>query len=1588
MNSKYKGINMSNKEMSEQLSSEDRWEVIKLFYRSNPSFLVDHHINSFNQLIDETTKQILTENENVFDYTPVDNKLYKDRLLFENPRYLEPDLYLQSKNLVRPEDARERNLTYSSTLYADVKQIREIVNLDTGKVEATHIIEEDEKVPIARIPVMVGSKICSSRNSLVFDNNKECKYDLGGYFIVNGNEKVIIPQEKLAENRVIVITRKEQSTLIYSAEIKSVNVKRGGMVQSISAKYKKGTIYLSIPQYFYDDVPAFIVLKALGLEGDRDIANYITYNENDYEMLNLLQFTFEMCCQPDVKKGDCKIKILDKKQAIQCLAYFHLKKTFHSDSDEDIKRNKLIHMRKILDRDLLPHIGGSQIKRSYFLCYMINRLLSCVLKRTPLDDRDSYLNKRLDLAGPLITTIFRGSFNRLVRECKKHFRKKMSNIAANTSDPNLISPVINHIRSNIIEKDLKTALSTGSWGTHIKSKKGVAQILSRFTYIATLSYLRRIKSPTGDSQTANKIVPPRQLHSTQCGYICPVETPEGAPVGLTKHLAVTTGVTLLILSQIPIIVDMVKGDIIDLENAHFHQIGRSVKVFLYGDLLGITQDGSKLVKKLRDARFDGIIDKTVGITYKYFEKEIYINVDGGRLIRPLLVVENNNLNLDRKMVDLIKSDDLYGPKSKGIKSWKELLEKYPRMIEMVDVEESTTRMIAVNPDDLSRESKKQIARPEDIKDPGLIKNRYQKSYVKYTHCEIHPSLTLGIVASMIPFSDHNQSPRNIYQCAHAKQAMGISSTDYLIRMPTLGHVMHYPQKPLITTKYMDLINYKEMPAGQNAIVAIMTYAGYNQEDSVILNGSSLDRGFLRATIHRTYTSTVQKSATTAQMDKFAKPDPNLVSGMRIGDYSKLNDDGYVPPETKVVGDNIIIGKISPKLTYGPADKNYRDSSQAIRHYEKGIVDKVSVKIKNQDNYEMIKSRIRSIRIPRIGDKFCCYDTETEVLTTDGWIKFEGLTMEHKVASLVESNKLKYVKPTEIQQYDYDGKMYSVKSNQVDLLVTPNHRMYVAPRLGPYRIENAEDTYGKRRRYQKNVEGHEIDFSDVPKELKIEDTKVTKFIFPGIKKSKDSKDSKDFEIDIDDWLVLFGIWIAEGCTSSNHKHVAYSAHKQRVKDALKPVLEKNGIKLYTYNDGSYQRDKKDIWCISTKQIVHYIRPLSVGAVNKSLPKWVWYLNQDQAKLLIRSMCLGDGHKMKGTVTWRYDTSSNQLADDFQRLCLHAGWSTNIAIKHKAGRISTYKKRNGEEGIIRATVDAYRMSIITKQNNPLVNKNIRPDGTGRLDEWVDYKGKVYCCTVPDKGIIYIRRNGVTVWCGQSRGGQKGTVGVVYRREDMPFTKEGMTPDIIMNPHAIPSRMTIGQVLESVLGKVGAIRGHEIDGTTFEKVDYQNIGKILKEHGFDEMGEEEMYCGLTGKKMQAKIFIGPTYYQRLKHMVEDKIHSRATGPLQILTRQPAEGRSRDGGLRFGEMERDCMIGHGASQFLKERLVESSDKYHLHICDECGLFASKIKDQDAYKCDACDNVLDISMVIVPYAFKLMLQELMSMKIAPRIRVKSSMYS
>ncbi len=495
----------------------------------------------------------------------------------------------------------------------------------------------------------------------------------------------------------------------------------------------------------------------------------------------------------------------------------------------------------------------------------------------------------------------------------------------------------------------------------------------------------------------------------------------------------------------------------------------------------------------------------------------------------------------------------------------------------------------------------------------------------------------------------------------------------------------------------------------------------NQEDSLIFNRSSVERGKFSGKYLKKYIISVQKNQSTSQDDVFMKPDPSKVINMKHGSYDKLNDRGFAPEETKLENNDAIFGKVTPIGDVTGTGKPYRDSSELFKMNGTGVVDRVYIDIQNQDGYFTRQASIRCKKVPRIGDKYCFpEDANVEILTNSGWVNVKDITKKHKVATLVDDKYLEYQKPTEIYKFDYDGEIYKLRTQQVDIDVTTNHKLYVKKRdKEKYELVEAGEMFGKRYQLKKNCENNNPD--------------VETF---------DLVNGKQF--DMNTWIKFFGLWIAEGWAGT-YGDCCYQTTicqcKPKVQKIIKEIIEELG---YTY---SVHSDNTKI-TISNKDLVTYMEPLSVGAPNKELPEWVWKLSQEQSRLLLEHMILGDGSfsgGTKGTENYRksgcYYSSSTKLANDVMRLAIHCGWSGHMVIAKPKGNVTQIKGRT-----ITSKYDNYCVKIIKSKNEPMVNHGHSKTQNGQSETKYDYKGKVYCLEVPSH-IMMMRQNGKNVWISNS-------------------------------------------------------------------------------------------------------------------------------------------------------------------------------------------------------------------------------------------------
>ena len=1105
-----------------------RWPVIQDILKREG--IARQHLNSFDEFLERGLQSIINEVKKIdIENAEYPYKIQLGKVKLQQPRMMELD---GSITHISPAEARLRNVSYSAP-----------VMLEASVVEDGKTLES-RFVHIGDVPVMAKSNACILHN---FSTQKLIEHgedprDPGGYFIINGSERVIVGLEDLSYNKIIVDRETVGGNIVFKAKVYSSIVGYRAKLELVMKN--DGLIVARIPGSPVD-IPVVTLMRALGLESDREIAAVVSLVD---EIQDELEGSFEKA--GDVPTSKDAIVYISKRIAPGMLEEFQIKRA-----------------ETLLDWGLLPHLGKhpeNRKEKAQFLGEAACKLLELKLGWINPDDKDHYGNKVIKFAGQMLADLFRTAFRNLVRDMKYQLER--------SGQKRGINAVAAAIRPGIITDKLNNAIATGNWG---RGRVGVTQLLDRTNYLSTISHLRRIQSPLSRTQPNFQA---RDLHATHFGRICPSETPEGSNCGLVKNLALSGIISVYVPSE------EIIEKLYDLGTVHFFDAKEDLKkdgtrIFVDGRLIGYYKDGEELAESLRNLRRNSKIHSHVGVSFHRSDVEVatrrlYVNCNAGRVLRPLIIIKNNKPLLTQELLDKI---------TKKLLSWTDLLRM--GVLEMIDANEEENCYVTLD----------------------------DKDTKKHTHLEVFPPAILGAGASIIPYPEHNQSPRNTYESAMAKQSLGFSTPMMNTSTYVRQHFMLYPQTPIVNTKAMKLLGLEERPAGQNCIVAVLPFDGYNIEDAIVLSQASVDRGLGRSFFYRIYDAEA-KQYPGGMRDNFEIPnaEDNIRGYKGERAYRLLEEDGVVASESTIKGGDILIGKTSPPRfmeeyrEFESTGPYRRDTSVGVRPSETGVVDTV-VMTQSNEGGKMYKVRARDMRIPEIGDKFA----------------------------------------------------------------------------------------------------------------------------------------------------------------------------------------------------------------------------------------------------------------------------------------------------------------------------------------------------------------------------------------SRHGQKGVLGILAKAEDLPYTAEGMSPDVLINPHAFPSRMTVGMMMESICGKAAAFRGKRFDGSAFVGEKMDEVKPVMDAHGFKYSGKEIMYDGRTGKSFPVEVFIGVVYYQKLHHMVADKIHARARGQVQMLTKQPTEGRARGGGLRFGEMERDCLIAYGASMILKDRLLDESDKSDIFVCERCGLVAYHDVKQRKYVCRVCGDKAKVSSVSVAYAFKLLLQEMQSLNIAPRLLIK-----
>jgi DNA-directed RNA polymerase II subunit RPB2 len=972
------------------------WVLIDKFFKDNPNCLVAHHLESFNDFFKSGIKRIFHEN-NPIRFIEREEEGYEPGKRNECMLYLggkdgskiyygKPVIYDDNNmHYMFPNEARLRNMTYGITIHYDV-DVEFIYYIGDEKKNHSMVLS---KIYLGKFPIMLQSELCilNSLTKEVRFNAGECRNDYGGYFIIDGKEKVIIPQEKFADNMLYIRENKEDDIYSYSAEIRSVSEDSSKPIRTTAIKiiapspsYSNNQIVVSVPNV-KKPVPLFILMRALGIISDKDIIKTCLLDlEKNETMVDLFI--------PSVHDAN---KIFTQQTALEFIA-------------ELTKRGTVSNVIEILSDYFLPHIGElCFLEKAYFVGYMVNRLLKVYTKEEKPTDRDNFRFKRIELTGSLIYDLFReyyliqkkditrkideeyyyhkGSYKEddtLSRKEKQALKKKVQlkeTIEENKYKDNFIGLIESNVKSffkdRIVEQGFKKAFK-GNWGSEAHTKRlGAVQDLNRLSWYTFISHLRKINLPLDASA---KVIGPRLLNSSQWGFIDPIDTPDGGNIGLHKHLTITAYITSGSSSH-PIIKWIRANQPLRLLlECTPEQIANSSKVFVNGTWIGIIDIPFELVKLLKLYRRNGIIPIYTSVSFDIEHNEIHIYTDSGRITRPIYYIENNKISFERENVTsglisgkisweqivsglLNKVDEKYSIKNNKIYELKELypdigndkelifqnLIKNKSIVDYVDTAEEEGALIATTKNDFKKQS---------------LKN--------YTHMEIDPSLILGVMGNLIIYPENNPVTRNSFSCGQSKQAVSVYHSNYQMRIDKMGVILNYGQIPLIKSRYLQYINNEEQPYGVNAIVAIMCYSGYNVEDAILINEGSILRGMFRTTYYSMYEAREESSKVTGMNNsKFANIEKNTVIGKKKGyDYSFLDDYGLIKENTELNDKMILIGKINSNLVNKDV---WIDDSVKPKKGQLGYVDKSFITL-GEEGFNVAKVRLREERIPAIGDK--------------------------------------------------------------------------------------------------------------------------------------------------------------------------------------------------------------------------------------------------------------------------------------------------------------------------------------------------------------------------------------------------------------------------------------------------------------------------------------------------------------------------------------------------------------------------------------------------------------------------------------------
>ena len=1323
---------------------------------------------------------------------------------------------------------------------------------------------------------------------------------------------------------------------------------------------------------------------------------------------------------------------------------------------------KVTTIKDILAEECLPHVGGGSMlfEKAAYIGYVTKKVLDVFSGKRPHDDRDAYPNKKVELPGNLIGNLFRYLFGtKVIKDMKTSLTKEIHNGFWKTSGKieDIIHPsnVYKILKSTIVTIGMRSAMATGNFsGGKMGNRPGLSQVLNRLNFLSAASHLRRLS--TAMEKTV-KLLEPRKLNASQFGNICPAETPEGHAVGVVKNMSSTATVSL------PMDAEPVVGFLYDvLKMQNLGHVPRAalfsmIRIFVNGAWIGVLDvDAAGAVaslERLRAAKRSGRIHVCTGITYRPAYREIFINTEGGRLMRPLLNGAAMREVTSGTFPDLRTCEtwnDIIQWKSKGGHS----------LIEFIDATETENCYIAMTPE----------------------KFREDRTY---THMEIHPSTILGTMASNIPFPDHNQAPRNCYQCLSVDETVRLADgserriadvkigDEVIVFNPETLEMTSSPvcfqyvrptskkiyslsisggRKLTATTDHRLMTNNGWKEVGQlnptSDLIAVSTEPESLSQET-IKSGIILDR---ETFLNRAEAYGIHESMRLGHADLLEKlsilplyaNDGRLHTLARICGLAFTDGSLNVFNKSKKIGEKIYVYSL-------PQFQAHFGSRAAAERFEEDMRILGFQPVSVRESERIVDDRRRhtwfiqhngplpSLLITlgaQMGKK-----TEIQRLTVPSWISGGSKIIKREFLSAFNGGDGCRLRANII------GDAVTIACNTTSQQTTPA----LAPALRCF-FEQLVELYSEF-----GVECHLLPNKEISS-----DRVEVRYIFNAsranllnmwkrigyrydIHKQHESAILAELIRDLGPETVIrpsvYSSWCSSVYTQGSAIFLPIRSLEESANCMISDITVESDHHSFVTTNGIFSSN-----CAMGKQAMG-MSVLNFRERMDTMANLLWYSSLPLASpymsrhygaqrmtagfnVVVAIMTYG-GYNQEDSVminraaldrglfrseyyrTYKDEEKKNQASGEEERFCRPNPATT----RHM--KLASYEKL-GPDGIVPENTYVGQDDVLIGKVAPIrvrgadgaaiaginhaslqamssvaaaaaveaaggkrfrdVSKLMRTNEAGYVDRI--YRGR------NGEGYSFIKirvREERVPEIGDkfsSRHGQKGTCGLILEPWDMPQTRDGIIPDIIINPHAIPSRMTIAQLMETLLGRLGCELGFLGDASPFNPhMTAARLSDILQNQcGLEPHSNETLYCGYTGKQMATSIFMGPCYYQRLKHMVKDKIHSRATGPLVMLTRQPAEGRARDGGLRFGEMERDVIIAHGASTFLKERMMEASDNFQVHVCKECGLIAVANKGRGIWNCTACGNTTNFSQVRIPYAYKLFLQELESMNVSSRL--------